>query len=161
ILDNEALCNELALHLQSKGKYISRQDVVDYIDCPDVRSRYGIHKGISLATAGEWLWRMGYRWRRTRCGQYVDGHERRNVVWYCQKEFLPAITEAEHQTCTWILTHLDTLGPLPRNRLLVIRFHNESTFYANDRRDVVWVHKDSTPTPRAKGEGASYMVADY
>ncbi|KAL1683520.1 hypothetical protein EV122DRAFT_192611, partial [Schizophyllum commune] len=161
VLDNEELCDELALHLQSKGKYISRQDVVDYMDRPDVKARYGYRKGISLATAGEWLRRMGYRWRRTRRGQYVDGHERRDVVWYRQKVFLPAITEAEHRTRAWILTHVDKLGPRPRNRILVIWFHDESTFYANDRREVVWVHKDSTATPRAKGEGASFMVADY
>ncbi|KAL1724767.1 hypothetical protein EV714DRAFT_222503, partial [Schizophyllum commune] len=160
-MDDEALCDELALHLQAKGKYISRQDVVEFMDHPDVRLRYNCRKGITLHTAGRWLRRMGYRWHRTRRGQYVDGHERRDVVWYRQKVFLPAITEAEHRTRAWILANHDNLGPLPRNRILVIWFHDESTFYANDRREIIWVHQDSSATPRAKGEGASYMVADY
>ncbi|KAL1659549.1 hypothetical protein GGF50DRAFT_130934 [Schizophyllum commune] len=160
-MDDEALCDELALHLQAKGKYISRQDVVEFMDRPDVRARYNCRRGITLHTAGRWLRRMGYRWHRTRRGQYVDGHERRDVVWYRQKVFLPAITEAEHRTRAWILANRDNLGPLPRNRILVIWFHDESTFYANDRREIIWIHQDSSATPRAKGEGASYMVADY
>jgi hypothetical protein len=37
----------------------------------------------------------------------------------------------------------------------------ETTFYANDRRKVGWVHKDAKAVPRAKGEGVSLMVADF
>lgn len=74
--------------------------------------------------------------------------------------FLPAITEAEHRTRAWILTHLDELGPLPQNRIVVIWFHDELTFYANDRCEIVWEHRDAKPTPRPKGEGPSFMVAD-
>ena len=51
-------------------------------------------------------------------------------------------------------------GPLNR-RMAVIWWHNESTFYANDRRKVYWVHKDETAVPQPKGEGASLMVADF
>ncbi|KZP06115.1 hypothetical protein FIBSPDRAFT_914755 [Athelia psychrophila] len=39
-------------------------------------------------------------------------------------------------------------------------WHDESQFYANDRRQRRWVHKLETAVPRPKGQGASQMVAD-
>jgi hypothetical protein len=49
----------------------------------------------------------------------------------------------------------------PGGRKSVVWFHDESTFYANDHRRLRWVHKSETAVPRAKGEGASLMVADF
>ena len=49
----------------------------------------------------------------------------------------------------------------PEGRPVVVWVHDESIFYANDRRTVRWVHKSETATLRAKGEGASLMVADF
>jgi hypothetical protein len=43
----------------------------------------------------------------------------------------------------------------------VIWYHDESIFYAHDRRRKSWYHKDADATPYKKGDGASYMVADY
>ena len=43
----------------------------------------------------------------------------------------------------------------------MVWFHDKCTFYANDRRIVRWVHETETAVPRAKGEGASLMVADF
>ncbi|KAI0792780.1 hypothetical protein C8Q75DRAFT_804498 [Abortiporus biennis] len=46
--------------------------------------------------------------------------------------------------------------PQPLNwRRTVIWYHNESTFYANDRRKVYWVHDGETAVPQAKGEDRS------
>ena len=50
----------------------------------------------------------------------------------------------------------------PQNdRPVVVWFHDESTFYANDHRKLHWVHKNETAVPHPKGEGASLMVADF
>jgi hypothetical protein len=43
---------------------------------------------------------------------------------------------------------------LANSRTLVVWFHNECTFYANDRRIVQWVGKGETAVPRAKGEAS-------
>ena len=52
-------------------------------------------------------------------------------------------------------------GPgLPEPHIIVWH-HDESTFYANDRRKIRWVHAGETAVPYAKGEGASLMVADF
>jgi hypothetical protein len=40
-------------------------------------------------------------------------------------------------------------------------FHDESTFYANDRWKKHWVHNSEKVVPQAMGEGASLMVANF
>ncbi|THU86458.1 hypothetical protein K435DRAFT_683591 [Dendrothele bispora CBS 962.96] len=104
---------------------------------------------------------MGYRWKKTSKGQYVDGHERDDVVWYQQTEFIPTMTALEHHTRAWILTHLDELGPLPHQQIVVIWFHDESTFYAHDRRELIWCAPDLKAVPKPKGEGVTIMIADF
>lgn len=49
----------------------------------------------------------------------------------------------------------------PGGQKTVVWFHDESIFYANDRRRLCWIHKSETVVPCAKGEGASLMVADF
>ncbi|KAJ7156125.1 hypothetical protein C8R43DRAFT_884069 [Mycena crocata] len=46
-------------------------------------------------------------------------------------------------------------------RVVVIWWHDESTFYANDRRELRWVHKTEKAKIKPKGEGASQMVGDF
>ncbi|KAF7347061.1 hypothetical protein MVEN_01459900 [Mycena venus] len=161
VLEDADVANEIALHLQSLGKYVKALDIVHYIDQPEVKKRLGLKKGIHLATAQHWMKRMGYRWTKNPSGQYVDGHERADVVYYRQKEFIPAFTELEYQTRKWTLENLEFLSALPPTRIVVIWFHDESTFYVHDRRLTRWVHHTETPEPRRKGEGASLMVSDF
>ena len=40
-------------------------------------------------------------------------------------------------------------------------FYDESIYYANDCCELQWVHEDSSPSPHAKGEGASMMDVEY
>jgi hypothetical protein len=44
---------------------------------------------------------------------------------------------------------------------VIIWYHDESIFYAHDRRRWTWQHKDAPAKPYAKGDGASFMVADF
>ena len=79
--------------------------------------------------------------------------------------FLPRWKELEPRLRIWTLDGKaeDTSGPSsrPGDRKTVVWFHDESTFYANDRRKRRWVHEKETAVPRKKGEGASLMVADF
>ncbi|KAF9502913.1 hypothetical protein BS47DRAFT_1374511 [Hydnum rufescens UP504] len=79
-LADEDLASEIHLHLQSKGKFIA---------AIDVKSRFGLTKTISLRTAQQWMKVMQYRWQKQPQGQYVDGHERVDVIAYRQNVFLP------------------------------------------------------------------------
>ncbi|VDB84740.1 unnamed protein product [Peniophora sp. CBMAI 1063] len=111
---------------------------------------------------------MEYRFGKLANGQYVDGHERDDVVEYRQHSYLPRLWELEsglrqYDSATGREVSPDGTGssiPWPPRRV-VLWFHDESTFYANDRRWVGWAGPDAKATPRAKGEGQSLMVSDF
>lgn len=105
--------------------------------------------------------RLGYRWTLTPKGQYSDGHEREDVVAYRQETFLPQWKEIEPHLRNWRPDGEEDKGPLPQNRRTMVWFHDESVFYAHDRRKKRWVHKTEKAKPYQKGEGASLMVADF
>ncbi|KAF9507457.1 hypothetical protein BS47DRAFT_1373898 [Hydnum rufescens UP504] len=145
LVSDEDLVQDIALHLQSLGQYISTQDI----------------KTISHKTAACWIHIMGYWWGEELKGQYADGHERDDVVTYRQSIFLPAWATLEAKTHKFDNDgSLDALAPLPTCPT-VIWNHDESIFYAHDRRKLWWIHSSKTAKPYAKGEGASLMVVDY
>jgi hypothetical protein len=163
-LDDEDLRQELSIHLQSIGKYISAMDIVRYLDRPDVKAWHGLKKTITERTAWNWLKKMGYRWKLEPYGQYVDGHEWKDVTDYCQNTFLPKWKDLECCMRAWSEDGKEepNQNPRPHNqRRVVVWFHDESTFYAHDRRKKRWVHESEKAVPRAKGEGASLMVSDF
>jgi hypothetical protein len=61
---------------------------------------------------------------------------------------------------TWDKDHNEYL-PTGAGKRVIAWFHDESVFYAHDRRKKGWYHKDGSAKPYAKGEGASLMVADF
>jgi len=112
-------------------------DIVHYLDRPSVKQHLGIKKTISLATAQQWMHRMGYHWKKTPGGQFVDGHEREDVVYYHQTIFLPAWTEIKIRTCTWTKDNIEIInGPQPQQCPIVVWFHDELTSYSNDHRKI-------------------------
>jgi len=52
-------------------------------------------------------------------------------------------------------------GPNLPGQEVIVWFHNETIFYTHDQRKKGWYHKDTPAKPYAKGEGASFMVADF
>ncbi|KAJ3555900.1 hypothetical protein NM688_g2325 [Phlebia brevispora] len=175
LLQKGELATELLSHLQGIGKYVHAVDIVEYCDHPEVKAKYGLKHTVSLATAKRWMYMMDYRWTKTPSGQYVDGHEREDVVAYRQETFLPSMEKYEGQMRVWdTSTGEETVDPEARaqasdgtdlegqpRRRVVLWYHDESTFYAHDRRTVYWVHKTDKAVPKPKGEGSSIMVADF
>ncbi|KAF8156692.1 hypothetical protein B0H34DRAFT_847462 [Crassisporium funariophilum] len=170
LIDHEDLRQELSIYLQSQGKYITAGHLVQYMAREDVKTRWKRKEGISISTAKRWMEKLGYRWTIQPSGQYVDGHEREDVVHYRQHVFLPAMAEYEARTQTYDNNGKEVPkpwpddiedGPRPFQDRTSLWYHDESTYYANDRRKVGWVHKDAKAVPRAKGEGPSLMVADF
>ncbi|OAX31798.1 hypothetical protein K503DRAFT_787611 [Rhizopogon vinicolor AM-OR11-026] len=146
-INDEVLATDIKLHLQSIRKYVRAHDIVDYLKRPEVRGCHGLKKTVSLATAQWWMLKLDYRWREEKKGQYVDGHERDDVVTYHQNVFLPLWKSFAYRLRNW--------------REDDMMFHDESTFYAHDRCDVRWVHLTEGAIPKLKGEGASLMVANF
>ena len=108
--------------------------------------------------------KLDYLWTDTPSGQYVDGHECPDIVTYRQNVFLPAWLAREHLLRVWTkenedqpATTLDKSGGTPITsdsevmdnlatssnckRNIVVWAHNESVFYANDRRKHRWCHE--------------------
>ena len=89
MLRDEDLASDINLHLQMLGKEISARKLVAFLARPDVHLKHGITKKISERTVCRYLNALGYRWRSPNKGQYADGHERDDVVWYQEHRFLP------------------------------------------------------------------------
>ena len=184
-LDTEdGLREELRTHLQTIGKYVKAEDLVEYLSHDDTKTKYGATISISIATARRWMVKLDYLWMDTPSGQYVDGHKRPDVVEYRQNIFLPFWFAKEPQFRVWTKENMeeqattfnksaDTLStPNGKNadkpesatnhqRNTVVWVHDETVFYANDRRKRHWVSTAETAVPKPKGEGASLMVADF
>ena len=168
-LKDEDFTNGLQLHLLEithKDKYIRAQDIVDYVALDKVQQCLGARKGtISLRTGQRWLKSLGYRYGRRRNGMYIDGHERADVVAY-RKRFCERWKEYEKRMVTFDNEGNEThpkgfpVPQGPRFRLILVT-HDESTFYASDRRKNVWVHKKAKAVPERKGEGRSFMISDF
>ncbi|KZT20128.1 hypothetical protein NEOLEDRAFT_1076194 [Neolentinus lepideus HHB14362 ss-1] len=165
ILEHEDLAQEIHLHLQGKGKYICAAHIVQYLETPEMRERLNLKKPISERTAQRWIHNMGYRWKKEPKGQYKDGHERQDVVDYRQNVFLPRWLKLEARTRIWNTDGSEADESATREtrraRWIVIWHHDESIFYANDRRHLRWVNNDESAKPYVKGEGASVMFADF
>jgi len=133
VLDDEDFKMGLLLHLQSIGKYVRAMDIVDYVK---KLAQLKLKKPISLMTAQRWMEHIGYRWLKTPSGQFVDGHERCDVVEYRQLVFLPVWSELLSRTRTFATDGNECPVLAPTTRPIVIWNHNESTYYANDRRKI-------------------------
>ena len=161
-IEDEDLRQDVLLHLQGIGKYVRAMDIVNFTKQDDVQKKYDLKKPVCLTTALRWMRRLGYRWSMTPKGQYVDGHERDDVIAYRQTTFIPAWTDLQTRMRTWNEANLELEeDPTRPGRKVVIWHHDESIFYANDRRKTRWVHDTETALPYTKGEGASLMVADF
>jgi len=96
---------------------------------------------------------------------YIDGHERDDVVEY-RNGFVKRWKEYEKRMVTY--DNDGNQSPMPagfdvpqlgRFRLILIT-HDESTFYAHDRRRNFWSHLADPNAPECKGEGPSLMISD-
>src|SRR6266481_5396437 len=108
---------------------------------------------------------MNYRYSKQPTGMYIDGHEHKDVVEYRQEIFLPLWAKLEERMMTWTNDDVPNLPrampTFPSEKRVVQWTHDESTFYANDRRKSRWVHVDEKPEPVKKGEGVSIMVSNF
>ena len=92
LINDEDFSQEIHAHLQSlKPSEVRVEAIVRFLDTPEMLARLKRKKTISVETAQRWMKKMGYRWTYDPKGQYVDGHERNDVVDYRQDIFLPAM----------------------------------------------------------------------
>ena len=83
------------------------------------------------------------------------------LILYHQNVFLPGMRHFCNYTRTWDQEcESDQSLPQPHEWHVVIWYHNEFTFYTNNRCKSEWVHSSETAIAYVKGEGPSQMVAD-
>jgi hypothetical protein len=172
ILHDEDFAQAIQLHLQSIAKdgYIQAQDIVDFIETPEMQQKLeesgARKKKISLRTAQRWLHQMGWRYGKTKKGMYVDGHEREDIVKY-RDEFVARWKVYEKRMVAYDNNGniASTLAGFPVARgqrfKLILVTHDESTYYEYDRRKSKWIHDSDKPVPERKGEGQSLMISDF
>src|SRR5882762_2531104 len=111
---DETLAQDIHLHLQGIGKFVKSMDLADFLDTPEMQERTGLTKRIHLATAQRWMKKLDYRWQRDPKGQFVDGHERKDIVNYCQNIFLPSWSNIKAKMRDWSQVNQPMLPPSDR-----------------------------------------------
>ncbi|KAJ6615104.1 hypothetical protein B0H10DRAFT_1691417, partial [Mycena sp. CBHHK59/15] len=162
MLADEDLANDIRLHLQSLGKEITAEKLVKYLNDPKDCAEHGIDKPVSLTTARRYLDELGYRFTSPKKGQYVDGHERPDVVYYRDNVYLPRLFELNKRVAIFDNDSNPVNNDFTATGCrVIVWYHDKSIFYAHDQRHQTWYHKDSPAKPYRKGEGHLFMVADY
>jgi hypothetical protein len=174
LLVGEDFATNLRLYLLEKRQScpITACNVANYCLLEEVQQKYS-PVSITERTGRRWLHRMQWRYGKTPCGMYIDGHERKDVVQY-RKDFVErwyTLYEPWMATAYVPRDKDDEKGegvyrpgfPVlqgPRFKLILVT-HDESTFYAYDRRTTHWIAPGDKPAPIRKGEGPSLMVSDF
>ena len=131
---------------------------MDFLHGTDVKEKFECD--ISHKTAYWYLQALRYCYQFTPKGQYVDGHEREDVVNYQKQVFLPKWKEFMDRMAVWdkdLKEHL----PSGEGKRVIAWFHNESVFYAHNWQKKGWYHKDVSTKPYTKDEGASLKIANF
>ncbi|KAJ7087942.1 hypothetical protein B0H15DRAFT_922898 [Mycena belliarum] len=160
LLADEDLKGEINLYLQEIGDGITTEKLRAFLARPEIMEKHGIDQKISDRTARRYLNALGYRFTQPKKGQYSDGHEREDVVYERDKRYIPRIKALEARMQHWGKDNNPEFGPRPPGRRVIVWYHDESIFYAHDRRRKGWYHKDAFKLHQ-KGDGASLMVADF
>jgi len=105
---------------------------------------------------------MQWRYGKATKGMYLDGHERADVIKYCEG-FLVRMQEYQKQMTTYdrdgnILLHPTGIDIAAKNYPLIEITQDESTFTMYDRRWTKWNHADAKQ-PEEKNEGPSLMIS--
>jgi hypothetical protein len=162
LIDDEDFAQEIHAHLQSlRPEDRIAEAIVRFLDNEEMLQRLHRKKTISMATAMRWMLKMGYRWSYDPKGQYVDGHERDDVVKHRNEVFLPALAQLSHQRLVFASKDGPNTEPSELECRVIAWYHDKSTFYAHNRQRKCWVHCSEKTVPYQKGEGASLMVADF
>ncbi|KAJ7328503.1 hypothetical protein DFH08DRAFT_709605 [Mycena albidolilacea] len=160
LLVNEGLATDINLYLQEIGNQITAEKVVEFLSHPEIMEKHGITRVISMRTARRYLRALGYRYTEPKKGQYTDGHEHEDVIHERDNVYLPKIKSLEARMHHWDRNGRPEFGPHPKGKRVVVWYHNESIFYAHNRKRKGWYHKDASKLHK-KGDGHSLMVANF
>ncbi|KAH8096948.1 hypothetical protein BXZ70DRAFT_1000956 [Cristinia sonorae] len=116
---------------------------------------------ISVEAARRWLRKLGYSRRSVTKGQYIDGHERPDVVAY-RERFLERMSEQERFRTVYRDEDLESVPPTLQagEQEHIPISQDESIFHANDLQRHLWVMNGKMPL-RKKGAGRAIHISDF
>jgi len=171
VLDDEDFSHGIMLYLLeiSKKTSVHAQEIIDYVQLPDVQEKLtcpGLKSNISLQTAQRWLKKLGWRYGRKRNGMYLNGHEWEDVVNH-RKVFVARWAEYEKHMVQYgndrkIATIPSRFAVEQVSQFcLILLTHNKSTFFTDDRHKNSLHAPGSKQTPKRKHEVESLMVSEF
>jgi hypothetical protein len=97
-------------------------------------------KPLSVRTGRRWLIKLGWRYTAIKKGVYMDGHERKDVVLYRNKIFLPTMEKYEVRMVHYDGPDLKCVEPklAEGEKEIIPLFHDECCFHANDHTSSAW-----------------------
>ena len=171
ILDDENLKHAAATWVRSNASKKEEANMTAAKFCEWVNTELlpnsfvppGCPSSIKPRTAVKWLHDLGFRPQPHKKGVYIDGHERSDVIDY-RALFLKKldILEQTHlppPLCPDGLTRF-TVGNPEFSRHLVLIYHDECIFHANEGESVLWAEEGKVPI-RPKTQGRGLMVSDF
>lgn len=118
---------------------------------------------IKERTAIKWLHELGFRPQLHKKGIYIDGHERADVVDYRQlflrKLEILQSTHLPPPLCSDGLVRHQIGNPSAKKKLVLL-YHDESSFHANEGQSVIWAEEGKVPI-RPKSQGRGMMVSNF
>ena len=123
----------------------------------------GFPRTITPRTARRWLHDLGFSPTLYRKGLYFDGHERADVVEYrriyLRKLEVLQISHIPPPSCSGGHTE-EAIGSSTAQKRLVLLYHDESCFHANEGQQWQWTEVDKLAL-RPKSQGRGLMVSDF
>lgn len=122
------------------------------------------NKPLHISTIYSWLPRLGFSRVSEKKGVYVDGHERKDVIEYRTKVYIPVMKEMIN-----LMINYDQVGGVlipvqptipPGEKRHVMFFHDESCFHGNDHSSKAWLPRGCNKIPR-KSRGRLIHVSDF
>ncbi|KNF00508.1 hypothetical protein, variant [Puccinia striiformis f. sp. tritici PST-78] len=122
------------------------------------------HQAISLDTATQWMYKLGFRAQRHQKSIYFDGHEREDVV-ASRIKFLDDVARLrvfskkyDGENCEIpVMVDPEILG---NNKETVFIYHDESTIHAKERPTLSWLLPGLTEL-RLKSLGRLMHISDF
>jgi hypothetical protein len=92
----------------------------------------------------------------------MDGHEREDVIKYCNEVFLPAMAKFEEWMTKFEGPELRKVGPTLREgeKEVIPQFHDKSCLSVNDYKAKVWLGPGQTILQK-KGQGHLIHVSEF
>ncbi|KIL54192.1 hypothetical protein M378DRAFT_188729 [Amanita muscaria Koide BX008] len=119
-------------------------------------------KALSERTARRWLIKLG--WTRTlyKKGIYLDGHERPDVIEYCEEIFLPHLLGYERRMAKYEGPELNRIEPdlEPGEREIIPVWQDETCCQQNDFVSSMWLRTGEHQL-RKKGRGRLIHISDF